>query len=387
MRLPRRHCAHADEHNSNCDTTRRGLDSQNLGSDGTLPGFDATAAHALYARILAPVAALLQGARHLFVVPDGALQSLPVGVLLTDLPSRPLASFADYRAAPWLAKRYATTVLPAVSSLRALRRFVRATAAPQPFLGIGDPALTDPPPDSGGAPRRGRGAAVRPAGLFRGGTADLAQVRELPSLPETADELAALARATGAAPTDLVLRQGATETAVRRELPLGRYRILAFATHGLLAGELTGLAEPALVLTPPAGESAPAEADGLLTASEIASSLKLDADWVILSACNTAASDGTPGAEGLSGLAKAFFYAGARSLLVSHWMVASQATVKLTTRMLRELERHPRLGRAEAQRRAMLSLLNDPEEPALAHPMFWAPFVVVGEGGTFRPDR
>ncbi len=82
-----------------------------------------------------------------------------------------------------------------------------------------------------------------------------------------------------------------------------------FATHGLVAGQIRGAAEPALVLTPPAVASA--ADDGLLTASEIARFLKLDADWVILSACNTAAGD-SPGAEGLSGLAKAFFYAGAR---------------------------------------------------------------------------
>jgi CHAT domain-containing protein len=96
-----------------------------------------------------------------------------------------------------------------------------------------------------------------------------------------------------------------------------------FATHGLMSGDLGGLAEPALVLTPPP-EASP-DNDGLLTASKIAT-LKLNASWVVLSACNTAAGDGTPDAGGLSGLAKAFFYAGARSLLVSHWSVPSQAT-------------------------------------------------------------
>ena len=110
--------------------------------------------------------------------------------------------------------------------------------------------------------------------------------------------------------------------------------------------------------------------------------MKLDANLVILSACNTAAADGTPGAEGLSGLAKAFFHAGSRALLVSHWPVASDAAVKLTTRMMEE-SRHPEVGRAEAHRRAMLALIKDEERPHFAHPMFWAPFVVVGEGGTY----
>ena len=153
-----------------------------------------------------------------------------------------------------------------------------------------------------------------------------------------------------------------------------------FATHGLLAGETEMLtatkAEPALLLTPP--QTASEEDDGLLTASEIAQ-LKLDADWVILSACNTAAGDNNkPGAEALSGLARAFFYAGARTLLVSHWAVNSGATVKLITKAFDELQAHPKTGRAEAMRRSMTTLLG--AGGAYAHPANWAPFIVVGEG-------
>src|SRR5439155_22512528 len=133
-----------------------------------------------------------------------------------------------------------------------------------------------------------------------------------------------------------------------------------------------------LVLTRPGVASA--DNDGLLKASEIAR-LKLNADWVILSACNTASGE-TPGAEGLSGLAKAFFYAGSRALLVSHWPVASQAAVRLTTGALEALRREPAIGRAEALRRSQLALLDDTSlAPAFAHPLVWAPFVVVGEGG------
>jgi len=159
-------------------------------------------------------------------------------------------------------------------------------------------------------------------------------------------------------------------------MPLNDYKVLAFATHGLVAGDFKGLAEPALVLTPPARDSE--HDDGLLTASEVAQ-LKLDADWVILSACNTAAADGTPGAQGLSGLAKAFFYAGSRALLVSHWPVSSEAAVALTTRMLTEYANDPGIGRAEALRRSMMALMD--EDPRFAHPFYWAPFVIVGEGG------
>jgi len=119
--------------------------------------------------------------------------------------------------------------------------------------------------------------------------------------------------------------------------------------------------------------------DGLLTAGEIAQ-LKLDADWVVLSACNTAAPDGTPEAEGLSGLAQAFFYAGARALLVSHWAVSSEAAVALTTRMFDEYARG--VSKAEALRRAMLALMARTDKGYYAHPAIWAPFVVVGEGNT-----
>ena len=174
----------------------------------------------------------------------------------------------------------------------------------------------------------------------------------------------------------LILGSEATETRIK-QLPLDDYKVLAFATHGLVAGQLKGLAEPALVLTPPAKGTE--HDDGLLTASEVAQ-LKLDADWVILSACNTASADGTPGAEGLSGLAKAFFYAGSRALLVSHWAVVSDAAVAITTRMLAEAAK-PGVGRAEAHRRAMMALINDEDRLRFAHPMFWTPFVVVGEGG------
>jgi CHAT domain-containing protein len=144
-----------------------------------------------------------------------------------------------------------------------------------------------------------------------------------------------------------------------------------------MAGDFKGLAEPALVLTPPAQGSE--LDDGLLTAGEI-SQLKLDADWVVLSACNTAAPDGTPGAEGLSGLARAFFYAGARSLLVSHWAVSSEAAKALTTRMFDESAKGA--SKAEALRRSMLALMARTDKWYFAHPALWAPFVVVGEGNT-----
>ena len=129
------------------------------------------------------------------------------------------------------------------------------------------------------------------------------------------------------------------------------------------------------MLTPP--DTGSEVDDGYLSASEIAG-LKLDANWVILSACNTAAG-GAQGAEALSGLARAFFYAGARALLVSHWYVDSAATVALIKGAFAELKADPKRGRAEALRRSMLALID-----AGAPPAKWAPFVVVGEGAAAR---
>ena len=337
-----------------------------------IPPFDTTKAHELYRKLFAPAEPMLEGVRHVFVVPDAGLQSLPLGVLITEAPQERFTDLPGYRRAPWLAKKYAMTVLPSVSSLRALRSFARATRAKLPFVGFGDPVLEGKP---GGA----RGIEL--AALFpRGAVADVVAVRNLPPLPDTADELRAIARALKASDDEIYLGARATEGRLKT-MDLSRYRVLAFATHGLVGEDIKGLAEPGLVLTPP--ETGSERDDGILTASEVAK-LKLDAEWVILSACNTAAADGTPGAEGLSGLAKAFFYAGSRALLVSHWPVLSDATVKLTTGAFAELAKSPGIGRAEAMRRSMLALMADEERLFYAHPMFWAPFIVVGEGGRQR---
>jgi CHAT domain-containing protein len=275
------------------------------------------------------------------------------------------------RDAAWLIKSHALSVLPSVQSLNALRTISGTTSGSRPFFGMGDPVLEGPDPaERQRGPKRRQ--AQSPVGFYRNGLADIRALRELAPLPDTADELRAIGKVLGATPDAINLREAASETKVK-SAPLSEYRIIQFATHGLVGGELSGLAEPALVLTPP---KVPTEADdGLLTASEIAA-LKLNADWVVLSACNTAAGSGAEGAEALSGLARAFFYAGARALLVSHWAVYSTAATDLTTKTFAALAAAPQIGRAEAFRRAMLDLIAKGEPPG-----YWAPFVVVGEGG------
>src|SRR6202008_40541 len=187
----------------------------------------------------------------------------------------------------------------------------------------------------------------------------------LPQLPDTADELNAVGKDLGVMASDIHLGADASEATVKRA-PLADYRIVYFATHGLVAGDIKGVAEPSLALSIPK-QPTPVD-DGLLTASEVAQ-LKLNADWVVLSACNTIAGD-KPGAEALSGLARSFFYAGARALLVSHWAVDSSAAAALTTSTFDILIKNPTLGRAEALRSAMLSFINASSEPKNAYPAF-----------------
>jgi CHAT domain-containing protein len=279
--------------------------------------------------------------------------------------------------------------------LRAHAKPIRAT---DPYIGFGNPLLTGHsgtdkrawarqrcPSPTIKEPARPAVTELPPkfAELFRDGAVNVEGLRHQAPLPETADELCAVARAHGIAEPDAVVNLGerATETRIKAlsaNGTLARVGVVHFATHGLVAGE-TALftkahAEPALLLTPP--KTASEEDDGLLTASEVAS-LKLDADWVILSACNTAAGD-TIGGDALSGIARAFFYAGARALLVSYWYVDSQATVALITRAFETYQANPKTGRAEALRRAMAALIKGGGRTA--HPEYWAPFVVVGEG-------
>jgi len=329
--------------------------------------------HALYTKLVAPISSELKDVRHLLLVPDGGLQGLPFSMLVASPAQHAIDPLkTDYTKVDWLARHHSITVLPAVQSLRALRLFARSEFGQEPFIGFGDPAL-----EGSDSQATARGKRIERKVALRGGLADTTEIRLLEPLPATATELKAIAKTLQAKPDTLWLRERAAEDNVKR-LDLSRYRTVAFATHGQLAGSVKGSYEPGLIFTPPAKGSE--QNDGYLTASE-AAQLKLRAEWVLLSACNTAAPDGTPGAEGLSGLAKAFFYAGGKTLLVSHWPVDSDATVKLTTTMMRLHQDEPNMTKAEAHRQSMLMLMNDRHNPEYAHPFYWAPFAIVGEGG------
>lgn len=335
--------------------------------------FNIALAHELYVALLGPAEDLIRSKKHIFVVASGPLTSLPFHVLVSEPALQPSGP-ETFRTTPWLVNRYAITTLPAVSSLAVLRRPTNAGSAPRPFIGFANPVFG--PAQTAEVLQQRAARAPGFADHSRGTSRDAKALSELRSLPDTADEVRAIAAALGDG-ADLLIGRDASEAQVKRR-SLDQYRVVHFATHGLVAGEVTGLTEPALALSMPDRPSP--DDDGLLTASEVAG-LKLNADWVILSACNTAAGD-RPGAEALSGLARAFFYAGTRALLVSHWPVQSAAAVKLTTRTFAALTREPAIGRSEALRRAMGSMIKDGGTDA--HPSSWGPFVIVGEGGAHR---
>jgi CHAT domain-containing protein len=214
---------------------------------------------------------------------------------------------------------------------------------------------------------------------------DTAELAMLPRLPDTRLELTTIAKVLNVDPAKaLYLGKAANEENVET-MDLSRFRIVAFATHGLVPGDIDGLTQPALALTAP--QVAGVKGNGLLTMEKILA-LKLDADWVVLSACNTAAGAGQ-GAEAASGLGRAFFYAGTRALLVTNWPVESASARELTSDLFRRVAADQRLTPAEALRQATMAVLDGPgpvdssgnTDFTYAHPLFWAPYSLIGDGG------
>ena len=354
----------ADDVSKEVATLRAALDP-----DSSKP-FDRKLAYQLCEQVLGPIEGVISEKTRLSFVLSGALTSLPPQVLLTSDPEGKELASVD-----WLTRKYAITVLPSVTSLKILRSGRAALAAAKPMIGFGDPVFERQPTAKPQVASFGKSLTS----FYRGVIPDTKALAEaLPQLPETADELHAVAKELGARSGDIRLGEAATVTNVKHA-PLDDYRVVYFATHALVAGEVEKFAkvkaEPALVLTMPDKPSD--EDDGLLRASDVAM-LKMNADFVVLSACNTAAGD-KPGAEALSGLARAFFYAGARSLIVSNWEVDSESTVALMTGLFGELKANPHLSHAEAQRLAILKMIDHPAKPEWAEPKYWAPFIVVGE--------
>ncbi len=324
------------------------------------PPFDTAAARALYDATVAPVAPALTGARSLVVVPTGALLSLPMGVLLTG-PADP----AHLAAAPWLLRQAAIAHVPASANFVSLRAVAGTSRATHPWFGMGDARPVTPAQARAAFPGEGCAASAR----------DLAA---LPPLPFAGRELGGAQALLGASTGDELLGPAFTVAAVEHA-PLAQYRVIHFASHALLPTDLACLSQPAVVTSAAPGA---ASATGALLTAEAVTGLQLDADAVILSACNSGGPGGQSAGESLSGLARAFFYAGARSLMVTHWSVNDQAAAFLVVSTLKRLS--DGAGIAEALRGAELGMLDaagGAMPAALAHPFYWAPFALIGEGG------
>lgn len=353
-----------------------------------LPSFDYDTAHDLYKKLLAPVESGWKGARELVIISHGALAELPLSVLVT-APFKPVKSsalpFSEHAEAPWLIKQAALSYLPSLTALASLRAATTQPAS-KSFIGFGDPLFKDAQAQKSAAASLTSRGIVRRNSTAPGVLQNAAQMQRrssnlelLEPLPDTSDEVKEIAKILRAEETkDVHLGQRASEQLVK-STDLSQYRVVMFATHGLVPGELPDLPQPALALSNP--NMTNEKEDGLLTLAEILD-LKLKADWVVLSACNTASADGQA-SEAVSGLGRAFFYAGAKALLVSHWPVETVSAKLTTTELFKRQSADSKLSRAQAMRDASLSVMKQSAKQGFsyAHPMFWAPFVVVGDGG------
>ncbi|RYG89595.1 MAG: CHAT domain-containing protein [Alphaproteobacteria bacterium] len=360
-----------DELRTRVAELRKGLDQ---GSTQSTP-FDRQASFELYTAVLGDKAieSAIAGAKRLIIVPSGPLTSLPPGVLVTQAPTGADSDPAALRATSWLLRSKSIAVLPALNSLQTLRsgRSGAAQKTKRPLLSFADPNF--------GSSAAGSKWASRSIDSFYDDERTRTdQLRTLKPLPGTLLEAQGLASIMKVGADSIFSGSEASEATIRRlnqSGQLGQARILHFATHGLIVGNLAGQAEPALALALP---SAGATDDGLLAVHEIVS-LKLDADWVILSACNTAAQDEADN-RGLAGLARAIFHAGGRSILVSHWRIDDAAAAQLVIDVVKANAGKAPVARADALRTASLAMLDGPTRSSWAQPRYWAPFVLVGTG-------
>ena len=334
---------------------------------GRVPPFDAEAAHQLYRLVFEPLAPALKGVTDVTWFGHGPLGAVPPAVLVTSPPKRKqLSAPAELAATEFLVERYAFSSLADLSLFTWHRDKPEPSRADGSFLGVGASLLSTA--ELAGGPR------ARSYELAGG--LDGRALAALPKLPESVDELKGLADIAGKGGATLWLGPEASEKRFVGD-GLRGYSTIALATHGFLPGEVQGVPEPALLLA--LEQDSKDRFDGILTSREIAG-LQLGADLVILSACNTAAADGRPRAEAFTGLSQAFFMAGARSLMVSHWPVMSGAAVQLTTKTMGHAT-HGGEPLSRSLQQAMRAVRKAGATSAIeAHPSYWGPFVVVGDG-------
>ena len=326
--------------------------------DGTIPSFDIVTARALYDLLLAGNTKALEGITSMTIAASGPLLSIPFEILLTG-PADP----ANPGTAPWLGRRFTIAHVPGAANFIRLRA-VRTTAT-RPWLGFGDFR----PISLAQAQRTYPGDACRQSA---------AELASLPALAGAQRELAVAAKVETATPGEVITGPAFTTAAVQ-SAKLQDYQILHFAAHALLPSEIRCQDEPTIVTSAPAGA---ADARGALLTSRVIQELKLSADLVLLSACNSGGPGRDAAGESLAGLARSFFYAGARALVVTHWEVDDATATYLVATTLLGYKTNPADGIAKALQTAQLAFLDDTEIPAVRkHPFYWAPFALIGEGG------
>jgi CHAT domain-containing protein len=340
-------------------------------AEGRLEPFDVAAAYTLYRLIAGPAAQRLQQVQALIVDPSGPLERLPMGVLVTDQDSiakhKAAADPFDFTSVSFLAARseLSTEVSP--------RSFLIARALPpsharKPFIGFAEP---EPPAQIAGA-------KVDVGDLCY---VDSAALRELaasaPPIPATEVRIAANALGDPNAP--VVTQAAFTDTAVENMTDLGDYAILHFATHGLEEGVWGCPKSPPALVT----SFGDANSDGLLSFEEIAG-LRLDANLVVLSACDTGSgirsedvarlSGQEEAGSTLEGLVRAFLTANARAVLATHWQVpVTEGTPELMERFYTSARTADIGTSLQAAKRGLMA------QPKYSHPLYWGAFFIVGD--------
>jgi len=324
----------------------------------TPPPFSTSSAKQLHKLLINPISKYLSNIKTIYVVTDTQLQSIPFGLFIDSNSPAIDSTYESLRSAPWLFKQYAIARIPSATSLYYLRTSVGSSKASNNFLGFGAPKT--------------RNLKISNENLSQKKIQELNFINKLPELPNTKDELEKIASIYDKQKKAIFTGSSATEAKLR-SISLSDYKIISFATHALISGEVFNESEPSLILTP---ELNAHKLDGMLTASEIAQ-LNLDAEWVILSACNTANIDES-NVSGLPGLSSAFIYSGARAILATHWPVETISAADLTIKLFEIINSHAGITKPQALQQAMLEIMTDEDRPYYSHPVYWAPFEIIG---------
>ncbi len=345
------------------------------GTDGKLPVFNVAGAYALFTLAAGPVADRLLSARKLIVDPSGPFEKLPLSVLVTDRESVDAFAAArqargyDYSRVNFLAKRVALSSALSPRSFLVARK-LPASTAPQPFIGFAQHLPMPLTAQSGGQ-------------MVSIGANCIVERRAIAKLsndlkPINARELNRATAALGVANAPEMTGAAFSDTAVEARSDLNQFQVLHFATHGLTEGQWGCRQSPPALVTSQGGEGS----DGILSFGEIAK-LRLDANLVVLSACDTAS--GVSSAEAraagqeesgatLEGLVRAFLAANSRAVLTTYWPISDEGESEAL------IENFYRVGRtadiATALKSAQTGLI---AQPNFSHPIFWGAFFVVGD--------